>query len=187
MSPVTTRRPNAEEEEILDDESEELELEDDDEKAKPAAPAVSDSRRRRQAKRGVVETEDDGEEESSAVEPTRKDRPTPSQRDEAPVKRNFIAQFIYNLREYFHEVRVELNKVAWPTRQEATRLTWIVIAVTTASAIFLGIVSYLFGLLTTSLADSTTSTVAVIIAMVLIIVVAAGWLMKDRLFGSSAE
>jgi preprotein translocase subunit SecE len=32
-------------------------------------------------------------------------------------------------REFLSESRFELRKVVWPTRQEATRSTWIVIAV----------------------------------------------------------
>lgn len=45
---------------------------------------------------------------------------------------------------YFRETRAELRKVSWPTRQQATNLTLIVLAVTVAMAIFLGAVDYLF-------------------------------------------
>ncbi len=45
---------------------------------------------------------------------------------------------------YFKETRAELRKVTWPTRQEATHLTLIVLAVTVAMAIFLGAVDFLF-------------------------------------------
>jgi preprotein translocase subunit SecE len=38
---------------------------------------------------------------------------------------------------YLRETRGELRKVIWPTRQESTRLTAIVIAVSTAMAVFL--------------------------------------------------
>lgn len=183
MSPVTTRRPNAEEEEeILDDESEGFD--DDAEESTPAAPAVSDSRRRRQAKRGIVDTAEDA---TTAVEPSRKDRPTPSQREEAPTRRNAVAQFVYNVREYFHEVTVELRKVAWPTRTEVQRLTYIVLAVTIASALFLGLVSFLFGTLTQSMATSDNVAFPAIVSIALIIIVAGGWLMKDRLFGTGEQ
>ena len=40
---------------------------------------------------------------------------------------------------YFRETRGELRKVTWPTRQESWRLTWIVLAVTIAFAIALGL------------------------------------------------
>ena len=45
---------------------------------------------------------------------------------------------------YFKETRAELRKVTWPTRQEATNLSLIVLAVTVAMAIFLGAVDLLF-------------------------------------------
>ena len=38
---------------------------------------------------------------------------------------------------YFYEARGELRKVTWPTRDEAWRLTLIVLAVTIAFALFL--------------------------------------------------
>ncbi len=41
---------------------------------------------------------------------------------------------------YIRETRGELRKVTWPTREEAWRLTLIVLGVTAAMAIFLGII-----------------------------------------------
>ena len=38
----------------------------------------------------------------------------------------------------------ELRKVNWPTREEATQLTIIVLAVLAGSALFLGALDYLF-------------------------------------------
>lgn len=51
-------------------------------------------------------------------------------RDRAP-RHNPIAQFI-------RESRIELRKVVWPTRQEATRLTLVVIAVSAGVGLILG-------------------------------------------------
>ncbi|HFQ94522.1 MAG TPA: preprotein translocase subunit SecE [Anaerolineae bacterium] len=45
---------------------------------------------------------------------------------------------------YFREVRGELRKVTWPTRQESQRLTAVVIAVTIAFAIFFWILDLIF-------------------------------------------
>lgn len=42
------------------------------------------------------------------------------------------------------DVRTELRKVAWPTREEATKLTTVVIAITVAVGVFLGTVDALF-------------------------------------------
>jgi len=41
---------------------------------------------------------------------------------------------------YFRETRGELRKVTWPTREEAWRLTLIVLAVSAVMAIFLGVI-----------------------------------------------
>jgi preprotein translocase subunit SecE len=45
---------------------------------------------------------------------------------------------------YFNETRAELRKVTWPTREEATNLTMIIVAVTVAVAIFLGLLDFIF-------------------------------------------
>ena len=46
---------------------------------------------------------------------------------------------------YYRETRGELNKVVWPTRQEALNLTAIVLGVIVVGSIFLGTFDYLFG------------------------------------------
>jgi preprotein translocase subunit SecE len=45
---------------------------------------------------------------------------------------------------FFSEARQELRHVNWPTRQEALRLTFIVIGITVGIALFLGGFDYLF-------------------------------------------
>lgn len=45
---------------------------------------------------------------------------------------------------YLKETRAELRKVVWPTREETKNLTIIVVGVTVAMAIFLGVLDYLF-------------------------------------------
>jgi preprotein translocase subunit SecE len=45
---------------------------------------------------------------------------------------------------FFGEVFAELRKVSWPTRQEATRLTILVLGLSITIGIFLGIVDYVF-------------------------------------------
>ena len=57
---------------------------------------------------------------------------------------NPVVRSLVSVRDYFLGVRSELDKVIWPTREEATRLTWIVGGVTVASALFLGGLSILF-------------------------------------------
>ena len=41
---------------------------------------------------------------------------------------------------YFRETRAELRKVHWPTRNEARNLTLIVLGVTVAMTVFLGLI-----------------------------------------------
>ncbi|MBN1994928.1 MAG: preprotein translocase subunit SecE [Anaerolineae bacterium] len=45
---------------------------------------------------------------------------------------------------YFQETRAELRKVTWPTRDEAKNLTMIIVAVTVAMAVFLGLLDFVF-------------------------------------------
>jgi preprotein translocase subunit SecE len=46
--------------------------------------------------------------------------------------------------EYFISARSELKKVAWPTRQEVTRFSVFVIAISLAIAAFIGVLDYVF-------------------------------------------
>ena len=48
---------------------------------------------------------------------------------------------------FFKEVRLELKKVTWPTRQETIRYTLLVIGVSAGVALFLGGLDYLFSFL----------------------------------------
>ena len=45
-----------------------------------------------------------------------------------------------NLREYVKDVRVEMSKVSWPTREELRRHTMVVVVMVIMVAIFVGIV-----------------------------------------------
>lgn len=45
---------------------------------------------------------------------------------------------------YIRETRGELRKVTWPTREESQRLTAIVLGVTVAMSIFLGLLDFVF-------------------------------------------
>jgi preprotein translocase subunit SecE len=48
---------------------------------------------------------------------------------------------------FLKEVKVELKKVTWPTKQEATKHTIVVIAVSIVAAAFLGGIDFLFSYL----------------------------------------
>ena len=57
---------------------------------------------------------------------------------------NAVTRPLYMTIDYFVNVRSELNKVAWPSREDTRRLTILCINVTIASAIFLGILAVLW-------------------------------------------
>lgn len=48
---------------------------------------------------------------------------------------------------YFKEVKLEIKKVNWPSRQETTRYTLIVIGVSLVVAFYLGSLDFLFSFL----------------------------------------
>ncbi len=175
MARITTRRPEEDEEDLI----EEVEEQDEEQVAAP----VSDRRRRRQAKRGELPDVPS----VAAVEPTRKDRPTPSQRQEVEKSSNPIVRIFQDAVEYLQDTKSELQKVVWLNREDTLRLTYIVIAVTAASAIVLGLVGFLFALLTQAIATSSSTTIAGALTIGLIIIVGGAWLLRDRLFGGHFE
>lgn len=59
-------------------------------------------------------------------------------------KPNVFRRLIDRLTEYLKDTRGELRKTSWPTREQATRLTLIVLAVTVVMAAFLGALDFVF-------------------------------------------
>lgn len=55
---------------------------------------------------------------------------------------------------YFQETGDELRKVSWPTREQAIRLSVIVLATTAVSAAFLGLLDALFRFLSSLLVNT---------------------------------
>ncbi len=45
---------------------------------------------------------------------------------------------------YFKEVRSEMKHVSWPTRRQTIVYTGVVIAVSLATAVYLGLLDYIF-------------------------------------------
>ncbi len=77
---------------------------------------------------------------------TGKGRVTPGRRnqDDDDDTGNVATRGFGRVREYFDGVRSELQKVVWPTREEAQRLTIIVLVATIASALALGVITLIF-------------------------------------------
>lgn len=64
----------------------------------------------------------------------------------ASVKVNMNEQQDQNaVKRYLKEVRSEMSKVIWPTREQTMNLTSVVLAVMVAMSIFLGVLDYVFG------------------------------------------
>ncbi|MEK9174753.1 MAG: preprotein translocase subunit SecE, partial [Patescibacteria group bacterium] len=53
-------------------------------------------------------------------------------------------KMLNKLTTYLKEVRLELSKVNWPSREQTTRYTFLVIGVSLAVAFFLGGLDYIF-------------------------------------------
>ena len=60
------------------------------------------------------------------------------------AKPNVFKRWIDRLTEYLKDTRGEIRKTSWPTREQATKLTLIVLAVTAVMAIFLGAFDFIF-------------------------------------------
>ncbi|MBN1580790.1 MAG: preprotein translocase subunit SecE [Anaerolineae bacterium] len=56
---------------------------------------------------------------------------------------------------YFRQTWVELRKTTWPSRSEGAKLTGIVLAVTVAMSLLLGLIDWLFSLLFSFLVKSS--------------------------------
>lgn len=99
-------------------------------------------RRRPAAKPAEIVAEEVVEEEAKSLTAA-KGRATPGRRQvetTTETRRGPLGR----LRDYLDGVRSELDKVAWPTRQEVTGLFRVVLFVTIAAAIVLGLVAFLF-------------------------------------------
>lgn len=86
--------------------------------------------------------------ENKAITP-KKGVATPSRRkgeiaEQEKEEGNIVTRPIFAIRDYVEGVQEEMQKVAWPTREETTHLTYIVTGVTLASALVLGLLSFAF-------------------------------------------
>ncbi len=46
--------------------------------------------------------------------------------------------------EFLQEVKQEMKKVVWPTRQEAIKYTWIIVGISLVTALFMGVADGVF-------------------------------------------
>lgn len=110
------------------------------------ATTEKNNENRRRRRRGKSEAMEELIQEMNPGQTAPKDRPTPSRRDQHQQSRgNFITRLFRPITNYFADTRSELQKVTWPSRDESIRLSGIVIAVTIAFAIGLGLLDFLYG------------------------------------------
>lgn len=136
--------------------------------------AVAERQRRRQPVNDETDELDDEDDEGLTP---RKDRPTPSARearereggliDRIPVVRTIVA--------YFRGVASEMQKVTWPSREETTRLTAVVLGVTIAFAIGLGILDAFLSWWFRQAFSTDTVNLFLIVAAVAATVIGAGY------------
>jgi preprotein translocase subunit SecE len=85
-----------------------------------------------------VEAEEESDERGVTA---RKGRATPGRRSTTSSEGNAVVRSVGGIREYFEGVQEELRKVTWPTRQEAIRLSTIVLITTVLSSLALGLIA----------------------------------------------
>ena len=74
---------------------------------------------------------------------------------------------------YFKGTRAELRKVRWPTMDQGWSMTKIVLAVTVAMAIFLGVLDFFFGWLLSNLVSLNILYIILSIVVVAVLLGAA--------------
>lgn len=152
---------------------------DQDMNTEENSAVVSDSRRRR---RRVEETD----QAMSSTSTSRKDRPTPSARQIKPragAQTGLVYRIpvVRGIVTYFRGVISELQKVTWPTREETTRLTSVVLGVTIAFAIVLGIFdTFLAWWFKQAFSESSELIFMVIAAVVVVVAGGAFALLRNR-------
>jgi preprotein translocase subunit SecE len=68
---------------------------------------------------------------------------------------------------YLKETRAELRKVNWPSQQEARTLTLVVMAVTIAMAMLLGVLDFLFDRLLNGIVN--LNVVAIVLSLLIVV------------------
>ena len=183
MSPITTRSSDEDKDRVEDVKTMEQAQAGT---SRNRQPAMSDSRRRRLRAQGIdpdeamTSIDEEASEDDSRGITAPKGRPTPS-RDGEVRSNNVVTRAVNTVRDYINDVRFEMTRVTWLSRPELLRLSYIVLGATAATAIFLGVVSFVFGSLTGAIAQNSTVW-AGLISIAIILIVAGGWLLRDRLF-----
>jgi preprotein translocase SecE subunit len=130
-------------------------------------------------------TQDDSEGDDSQA--ARKDRPTPSTRqtktrgvgstgliNRIPVVRNIVA--------YFRGVFSEMQKVSWPSSDETRRLTYVVMGVTVAFAVGLGVMDTFLGWWFRNAFHADSEWIFLVVGALVAVILGGSWFtFRDRI------
>ncbi len=98
----------------------------------------------------------------------------------AEKKPSRLAVWLAPVREYLIDTWAELTKVKWPTRQQVRNLTIVVLAVTFAMSLLLGLFDFGFEQMFFGILSPEPSLVAVAVAVVIVLAIAATVLFASR-------
>jgi len=77
---------------------------------------------------------------------------------------------------YFRTTRAELGRVHWPTLQQGWAMTKIVLVVTVAMALFLGVLDFFFGWLLSNLVTRNVLFMVLGVVVVVVLLGTAYWI-----------
>lgn len=98
----------------------------------------------------------------------------------AEKKPSRLAVWLTPVREYLIDTWAELNKVKWPNREQVRNLTIVVLAVTFAMSLFLGLFDFGFEQMFFGILSPEPSLVAVAVAVVIVLAIAVTVLFASR-------
>jgi preprotein translocase subunit SecE len=164
--------------EELDDNDELLDLEDsalaDLRKERREMKRQAQAAAQKAAERSATKSEDAEEENSGKGKATRSREDAIRDRERASQSAAENIPLVGGLVTYFQGVRTEVQQVTWPTTEEAQRLTRIVLVVTIAFAIVLGLVDVFYGYLFRTAVEDTMLFLGALAAF-LVIAGGASW------------
>ncbi len=94
------------------------------------------------------------------------------------TEQTFVTRTIEPILRYFRDTRAELRKVTWPTREEAWKLTLIVLGTVIVMSIILGAADFIFGKIMQGIIIGNV--VWVVVGVVICIVTAAAMYLTGR-------
>jgi preprotein translocase SecE subunit len=125
------------------------------------------------------ESDDEDDDSSERGLTVKKGRVTPGRRTqelaETQSEGNFITRTVGGIGEYFEGVRSEIQKVAWPTREDVRRLAGIVLVTMIVSSLVLGTISIIYN----EIFVLGISTPAIFVVIFVVVIAAFGYYLRQ--------